>query len=66
MQLHLFAAMSIGSDSGRLTFFKERARSQERLELRATNSHQIMSQWLLFAKKIANRPKVTGSSNIWI
>ena len=38
------------SDSGRLTFFKERARSQERLELRATNSHQTMSQWLLFAK----------------
>ena len=38
------------TDSGRLTFFKERARSQERLELWATNSHQTMSQWLPFAK----------------
>jgi len=39
------------SDSGRLTFIKETAGSQERLELRATNAHQTMSQWLLFAKK---------------
>ena len=38
------------SDSGRLTFLKETARSQERLVLRATNAHQTMYQWLLFAK----------------
>ena len=36
------------SDPGRL---KETARSQERLELGATNVHQTMSQWMLFAKK---------------
>jgi len=41
---------TIDSDSGRLTFFKEMARSQERLELRATNAHQTISQWLFFAK----------------
>ena len=40
------------SDSGRLTFLKETARSQERLELGATNAHQTMSQWLLFAKNL--------------
>ena len=39
-----------GSDSGRLTILKETARSQERLVLRATNTHQTMSRWLLFAK----------------
>ena len=38
------------SDSGRLTILKETARSQERLVLRATNTHQTMSRWLLFAK----------------
>ena len=38
------------SDSERLTFLKETARSQKRLVLRATNAHQTMSQWLLFAK----------------
>ena len=38
------------SDSERLTFLKETARSQECLVLRATNAHQMMSQWLLFAK----------------
>jgi len=38
------------SDSGRLSFFEEMARSQERLELRATNAYQTTSQWLLFAK----------------
>jgi len=52
------------SDSGRLTFFEEMARSQERLELRATNAHQTISQWLLFAKNRANinHPKLTSSS----
>ena len=44
-------ANTIVSDSGRLTFFEEMARSQERLELPATNTHQTISQWLLFAKK---------------
>ena len=38
------------SDSGRLTILKGTARSQERLVLRATNTHQTMSRWLLFAK----------------
>ena len=37
-------------DSGRLTFLKETACSQERLLLRVTNAHQTMSHWLLFAK----------------
>ena len=41
----------IGSDSGRLTFLKETARSQEWLVLRATNAPQTMSRWLLFTKK---------------
>ena len=41
---------SFSSDSGRLTILKETARSQERLVLRATNTHQTMSRWLLFAK----------------
>ena len=41
---------TVVSDSGRLTVLKETARSQERLVLRATNTHQTMSQWLLFAK----------------
>jgi len=47
------------SDPGRL---KETARSQERLELGATNVNKTMSKWLLFAKKICNRPKLIGSS----
>ena len=38
------------ADSGRLTFLKETACSQEWLVLRATNAHQTMSRWLLFAK----------------
>ena len=38
------------SDSGRLTFLKETAHSQEWLKLRVTNAHQTISQWLLFAK----------------
>ena len=42
-------------------FCKETARSQERLELRATNSHQTMSQWLLFAK---NRES-SQSNRLW-
>ena len=40
---------NIDSDSGRLTILKETARSQERLVLRATNTHQTISRWLLFA-----------------
>ena len=42
--------LCIDSDSGRLTILKETARSQERLVLRATNTHQTISRWLLFAK----------------
>ena len=35
------------NDSGRLTFLKETARSQEWLDLGVTNTHQTMSHWLL-------------------
>ena len=42
--------MADDSDSGRLTFLKETARSQEWLVLQATNAHQTTSHWLLFAK----------------
>ena len=49
------------SDSGRLTFLKETARSQERLELRVTNAHQCPNGCSLW--NIMNHPKLIGSSN---
>ena len=49
------------SDSERLTFLKETARSQERLELRVTNAHQCPNGCSLW--NIMNHPKLIGSSN---
>ena len=47
---YIIYAGPLSSDSGRLTFLKGTARSQEWLVLRATNAHQTMSRWLLFTK----------------
>ena len=45
-----YKTLHICGDSGRSTFLNETARSQEWLVLRATNAHQTMFRWLLFAK----------------
>ena len=50
------------SDSGRLTFLKETAHSQEWLVQQATNAHQTMSHWLLFAKNRESSKLVCSST----
>ena len=55
------AVVAVVSNSGRLTFLKETARSQEWLVLRATNAHQTMSRGCSL-QKIVNHPKLIGPS----
>ena len=50
------------SNFGRLTFLKETARSQEWLVQQATNAHQTMSHWLLFAKNRESSKLVCSST----